>query len=87
MNQSYPYIPQTVQKKQRPKFGSMLASFAISTVIGIILGQISSFFYSLIGQGGGLECLTFPLSVLIFGGTGTLSFFFTRLINKKLLSH
>jgi len=71
-------------KPKRPRFISALISFAISTVIGLIFGQISSFFYSLIGGGGGLTCLTFPICVIVFGGTGALSFIFTRLIDKKL---
>jgi hypothetical protein len=84
MSYSSPYSPQQLMKPQRPKFVSLVAGFAISSVIGMILGQISSFLYSLVGQGGGLECLTFPISLLIFGGTAALSFLFTRLINKKL---
>jgi len=81
---NYPYPPPQAIKPKRPSLLSLLAGFGISTVIGLILGQISSFLYSLIGQGGGLECLTFPLSVIIFGGTGALSFLFTRLINKTI---
>jgi len=80
MNASYPYAPQ----RKRPRFLSALISFAISTVIGLIFGQISAFFYSLIGGGGGLTCLTFPICVIIFGGTGVLSFFLTKIINKKI---
>jgi len=79
MSYPYPYAP----KPKRPSFLSMLAGFAISMVVGIIFGQISSFMYSMIGQGGGLECLTFPIKVLIFGGSIALSFFITRLIHKK----
>ena len=79
MNYSYPYAP----KPKRPSFLSMLAGFAISSVIGIFLGLISSFLYSMIGSGGGLECLTFPMKVLIFGGSLAISFFITRLIHKK----
>ena len=84
MSASYPYYQQQAMKPKRPRFLSALISFAISTVIGLIFGQISAFFYSLIGSGGGLTCLTFPICVIIFGGTGALSFFFTRLIDKKL---
>jgi hypothetical protein len=76
------YVYSHALKPKRPGFLSMLAGFTISTMVGIIFGQISSFMYSLIGQGGGLECLTFPIKVLIFGGSIALSFFITCLIHK-----
>jgi hypothetical protein len=84
MNASYPYASQPATKPKRPRFLSLFLSFVISSIIGLVLGQISSFFYSLIGSGGGLTCLTFPICLIIFGGTGALSFFLTKIINKKL---
>jgi uncharacterized membrane-anchored protein YitT (DUF2179 family) len=79
---SYPPYPQySTVKPKRPKFLAMLAGFTISTVAGIIIGQISSLLYSLVG---GIQCLTFPLTVVIFGGSTALSYFLTRTINKKI---
>jgi hypothetical protein len=83
MSYSYPYTPQPVLKPKRPGFLPMLAGFAISSVVGIVFAQISSFLYSLIGQSGGMECLTLPITIVIFGGSTALSFFVTRKIQKK----
>lgn len=79
---SYPPYPQyQTMKPKKPNFLAMLIGFAISTVAGIIIGQINSLLYSLVG---GIQCLTFPLTVMIFGGSTALSYFLTRTINKKI---
>jgi hypothetical protein len=83
MSYSYPYAQQPVIKPKRPKFISMLAGFAISSVVGIVFAQISSFVYSLLGQGGGMECLTLPITLVIFGGSLALSTLITRKLNQK----
>jgi hypothetical protein len=83
MSYSYPYTPQPVLKPKRPGFLPMLAGFGISAVAGIVLGLLCSALYSLIGQSGGLECLTAPILIVIFGGSIALSFFVTRMIHNK----
>jgi len=83
MSYSYPYAPQPIMKPKRPSFLSMLAGFGISVVVGIILGLVCSTLYSLIGRAGGMECLTVPIVIVIFGGSAAISFFFTRMIHNK----
>ncbi|MCX6053414.1 MAG: hypothetical protein NTZ74_00580 [Chloroflexi bacterium] len=83
MSYSNPYTPQPLLKPKRPSFLSMLAGFGISIVAGTIFGLFCSTVYSLIGQSGGLECLTVPMVIVILGGSTALSFFVTRMIHNK----
>jgi hypothetical protein len=48
----------------------------------MILGQIASFLYALIGQSGGMECLSLPLTGAVFVGSALISIGFSSLIRK-----
>jgi len=69
-------------RKKRPRFISMLAGFAISFVVGLLAAQVASFLYAVLGQGGGLECICFPLIQFIIAISALISFYATRLINR-----
>jgi len=72
-------------RKKRPRFISMLAGFAISFVLGLLVGQVTSLFYAVLGQGGGLECIRYPLMLFIISISALVSFYATRLINRRWL--
>ncbi len=78
MNISNPYLN---TRKKRPRFVAMLAGFGISFVIGLLVGQVTSFLYAALGQGGGLECIRFPLTLFIIAVSAVISFCATRMIN------
>lgn len=62
----------------------MLAGFGISFVLGLLVGQVTSLFYALLGQGGGLACIRFPLTLFVIALSAVVSFFATRMINQKI---
>ncbi len=82
MNNSTPYVYRN--KPQRPKFISMLIGFAISVIAGIFFELVVSFFFALIGQGGGLECMTIPMVILVLAGSAAAGYFSTVGIDKKI---
>lgn len=69
--------------KTRPRFFVMLASFAISCVVGLLAGQVGSFLYSLLGQNGGLMCISLPLQLAILALSALISFYATRWFSKR----
>ena len=70
--------------KRKPRFAAILAGFGISFVLGLGVAQITSFLYALLGQGGGLECIRFPLMLFIIAISAVVSFYATRLVNQKI---
>jgi len=71
-------------RKKRPRFISVLAGFAISFVLGLLVGQVTSLLYAVLGQGGGLECIRFPLMLFIIAISALVSFYATGMINQKI---
>ncbi len=69
-------------RPKKPKWLAMLIGFVLSTLVGILIGQISSFLYALIG---GISCLTAPAVLLVFGGSTALSFLLTRILFEAIL--
>ena len=69
---------------QKPRITALLAGFAISFVIGLLMAQVISFLYAVLGQGGGLECLRFPLTLFVIAISAVVSFYATRLINQRI---
>jgi hypothetical protein len=79
-----PYASQYQKKSNTPRFLSLIIGFASSFILGILFGLSASVFYSLVGQKGGLEFLTFPLAAIVLAGTAAICFFVTRFIDKKI---
>ncbi len=70
-------------RKKRPRFIAVLAGFGISFVLGLLVGQVTSFLYAVLGQGGGLECIRFPLTLFVIAVSAVVSFYATRIINRR----
>jgi hypothetical protein len=81
-----PASPSASQKPSaKPKaFGCLgaLIGFVLSSLFGILLGQLTSLLYALVGQAGGLECLSMPLMGMVFVGSLLVSFGANRLIRS-----
>ena len=59
-----------------------LIGFILSSVFGMLLGQLTSLLYAIVGQAGGLECLSLPLMGMVFVGSTLVSFGANRLIRR-----
>ena len=62
-------------------FGALIG-FILSSVFGILLGQLTSLLYAIVGQAGGLECLSLPLMGMVFVSSTLVSFGANRLIRR-----
>jgi len=75
-------ITQLKNKRVLLVFILPLVSCMISSVVGIVLGQIGNFFYKVIGQAAG--CLAIPGFIGLFLITFALSFMSNKLLRKWL---
>ena len=81
---NYPYAPQYQKRSNMPRFLSILIGFASAFIVGIFFGLSASFFYALIGQKGGLECLVIPIVTALLSITAAIAFFITHFVDKKI---